>query len=133
MTDVAVIFALAAEQGCFEDRLTGVTTIETAAGKVRTGTLEGRTVSTIGEEKRLNPRFSDRTREQFITIMSNLNLAFPKKMNEAVPANEYCGDFIPQDSVANLVINQDQKEIELTVQKNTEIYNDYFTSNCCIR
>jgi hypothetical protein len=58
--------------------------------------------------------------------MSNLNLAFPKKMNEAVPANEYCGDFIPQDSVANLVINQDQKEIELTVQKNTEIYNDYF-------
>ncbi len=47
MTDVAVIFALAAEQGCFEDRLTGVTTIETAAGKVRTGTLEGRTVSTI--------------------------------------------------------------------------------------
>jgi hypothetical protein len=47
-------------------------------------------------------------------------------MNEAVPANEYCGDFIPQDSVANLVINQDQKEIELTVQKNTEIYNDYF-------
>lgn len=47
MTDVAVIFALAAEQGCFEDRLTGVTTIETAAGKVRTGTLEGRTVATI--------------------------------------------------------------------------------------
>ncbi|MEI6063902.1 MAG: FAD/NAD(P)-binding protein [Pseudanabaena sp. ELA748] len=87
---------------------------------------KGRTVSTIDEEKRLNPRFSDRTREQFITIMSNLNLAFPKKMNEAVPANEYCGDFIPQDSVANLVINQDQREIELTVQKNTEIYNDYF-------
>ena len=87
---------------------------------------KGRTVSTIGEEKRLNPRFSDRTREQFITIMSNLNLAFPKKMNEAVPANEYCGDFIPQDSAVNLTINQDQQEIELTVLKNTEIYNDYF-------
>lgn len=91
---------------------------------------QGRTVSTIGEEKRLNPRFSDRTREQFITIMNNLNLAFPKKMNEAVPANEYCGDFIPQDGVANLgidlAISQDEKEIELTILKNTEIYNDYF-------
>lgn len=91
---------------------------------------KGRTVSTIGEEKRLNPRFSDRTREQFITIMSNLNLAFPKKMNEAIPANEYCGDFISQDHQSNLeshiAINQDQQEIELTVQKNTEIYNDYF-------
>jgi uncharacterized NAD(P)/FAD-binding protein YdhS/glyoxylase-like metal-dependent hydrolase (beta-lactamase superfamily II) len=91
---------------------------------------KGRTVSTIGEEKQLNPRFSDRTREQFITIMNNLNLAFPKKMNEAVPANEYCGDFIPQDGVANLgidlAISQDEKEIELTILKNTEIYNDYF-------
>jgi uncharacterized NAD(P)/FAD-binding protein YdhS/glyoxylase-like metal-dependent hydrolase (beta-lactamase superfamily II) len=87
---------------------------------------QGRTVSTIGEEKRLNPRFSDRTRDQFITIMNNLNLAFPKKMNEAVPANEYCGDFIPQDNLENLAINQDQQEIEMTVQKNTEIYNDYF-------
>lgn len=91
---------------------------------------KGRTVSTIGEEKRLNPRFSERSRSQFITIMNNLNLAFPKKMNEAVPANEYCGDFIPQDDVANLemdlAINQAEKDIELTILKNTEIYNDYF-------
>lgn len=59
---------------------------------------KGRTVSTIGEEKRLNPRFSDRSCSQFITIMNNLKLSYPQKMNATVPANEYCGDFIPQES-----------------------------------
>ncbi|MBL1211487.1 MAG: FAD-dependent oxidoreductase [Geminocystis sp. GBBB08] len=89
---------------------------------------KGRTVSTIGEEKRLNPRFADRTREQFITIMSNLNLSYPKKMDSAVPANEYCGDFISQDSITNNInlAQQDKEKIEETVDKNTEIYNDYF-------
>ncbi|MBH8575404.1 FAD/NAD(P)-binding protein [Nostocaceae cyanobacterium CENA369] len=90
---------------------------------------KGRTVSTIGEEKRLNPRFSDRTRSQFITIMNNLKLSYPQKMNAAVPANEYCGDFIPQeslDSATSPAIDAEQKQIELTVMTNTEIYNDYF-------
>ncbi len=51
----------------------------------------GQTVSTIGEEKRFNPRFVGRTREAFIEFMGNLNLPNPKKMMEAVPANERCG------------------------------------------
>ncbi|MCS6958577.1 MAG: MBL fold metallo-hydrolase [Pseudanabaenaceae cyanobacterium SKYGB_i_bin29] len=51
----------------------------------------GHTVSTIGEEKRYNPRFQGRTREQFIEFMANLNLPDPKKMAEAVPANMQCG------------------------------------------
>jgi len=90
---------------------------------------KGRTVSSIGEEKRLNPRFSDRSRGQFITIMNNLKLSYPQKMNAAVPANEYCGDFIPQESLdpaTSLVTDEEQKQIELTVMTNTEIYNDYF-------
>ena len=52
---------------------------------------KGRTLSTIGEEKRLNPRFAGRTRDEFIGFMKNLNLPNPKKMMEAVPANERCG------------------------------------------
>jgi glyoxylase-like metal-dependent hydrolase (beta-lactamase superfamily II) len=52
---------------------------------------KGHTVSTIGEEKRLNPRFVGRTREEFITFMDSLDLPDPKKMMEAVPANERCG------------------------------------------
>ncbi|MEH2171765.1 FAD/NAD(P)-binding protein [Nostoc sp.] len=98
---------------------------------------KGRTVSTIGEEKRLNPRFSVRgatrneyrSRSQFITIMNNLNLSYPQKMNASVPANEYCGDFIPQESLdpaTSSATDEEQKQIELTVMTNTEIYNDYF-------
>ncbi|MBX2864358.1 MAG: MBL fold metallo-hydrolase [Leptolyngbyaceae cyanobacterium MAG.088] len=52
---------------------------------------KGNTVSTIGEEKRFNLRFAGRTRDEFIVFMNNLNLPNPKKMMEAVPANEHCG------------------------------------------
>nr|WP_279239715.1 MBL fold metallo-hydrolase [Scytonema sp. UIC 10036] len=97
---------------------------------------KGRTVSTIGEEKRLNPRFSVRgatqneyrSRDQFITIMSHLGLSYPKKMNEAVPANEYCGDFMPEASLSNgkSSADADREKVELTLSANTEIYEDYF-------
>lgn len=61
---------------------------------------QGHTVSTIGEEKRWNPRFTQRNatvevlrdRTDFIEFMNNLNLPAPKKMMEAVPANERCGN-----------------------------------------
>ncbi len=51
----------------------------------------GQTVSAIGEEKRWNPRFAGRSRSQFIILMNNLNLPFPKKMSSAVPANQHGG------------------------------------------
>ncbi|ACK65618.1 beta-lactamase domain protein [Rippkaea orientalis PCC 8801] len=51
----------------------------------------GHSVSTIGEEKQHNPRFLGRNRTDFITFMNNLNLPNPKKMMEAVPANQMCG------------------------------------------
>ena len=52
----------------------------------------GHTVSTIGEEKRVDPRFSGRTRDPFIACMDSLDLPNPKKIMEAVPANERCGN-----------------------------------------
>lgn len=52
----------------------------------------GHTVSTIGEEKRWNPRFTGRDRADFIEFMANLNLPDPKKIMEAIPANERCGN-----------------------------------------
>ncbi len=51
---------------------------------------KGQTVSTIGEEKKWNPRFK-KDRSSFIQFMNSLNLPNPKKMMEAVPANEKCG------------------------------------------
>lgn len=51
----------------------------------------GNSVSTIGQEKYFNPRFAGQDRASFIKFMNNLNLPNPKKMMEAVPANEGCG------------------------------------------
>lgn len=48
--------------------------------------------SSIGLEKKLNPRLNlSLTKADFISIMSNLKLAYPKKIKEAVPANLQCG------------------------------------------
>jgi glyoxylase-like metal-dependent hydrolase (beta-lactamase superfamily II) len=51
----------------------------------------GHTVSTIGEEKKFNPRFVGRDQANFTEFMANLNLPNPKKIMEAVPANQQCG------------------------------------------
>jgi len=51
----------------------------------------GHTVSTIGEEKQWNPRFVGRDRKAFIQFMDTLDLPDPKRIMEAVPANEHCG------------------------------------------
>ncbi len=52
---------------------------------------KGRTVSTIGEEMRHNPRLGGTSLEEFSEIMGKLKLAPPKKLAEAVPANQRCG------------------------------------------
>jgi sulfur dioxygenase len=52
----------------------------------------GHTVSTIGEEKQWNARFVGRDRLSFIEFMTHLVLPQPKKIMEAVPANERCGN-----------------------------------------
>jgi sulfur dioxygenase len=57
----------------------------------------GQTSSTVGLEKKFNPRLGEaKTREDFKKIMSELKLANPKKIHEAVPANLACGK--PKDA-----------------------------------
>jgi len=51
---------------------------------------KGMTRSTIGEEKRHNPRLTQ-SRDAFIKTMDELNLPMPKRIKEAVPANLKCG------------------------------------------
>lgn len=51
----------------------------------------GLMMSTIGEEKRHNPRLAGKSREGFIEFMDNRKLAPPKKLDVAVPANRACG------------------------------------------
>lgn len=52
---------------------------------------KGWTASSIGEERRYNPRIADKTRDEYIEIMANLNLPDPKMMDVAIPANLACG------------------------------------------
>jgi len=57
----------------------------------------GRTVSTVREEKLYNPRLGGgKTEDQFVEIMAGLNLAYPRKIDVAVPANRSCG-VLPDD------------------------------------
>jgi len=52
---------------------------------------KGDTVSTIGEEKRYNPRLQVRSVDEYIELMANLKLPNPKMMDVAVPANMRVG------------------------------------------
>ncbi len=53
---------------------------------------DGRTSSTIGEEKRFNPRIGGGAHEEdFVGYMENLGLPHPKQLDIAVPANLRCG------------------------------------------
>ena len=51
---------------------------------------KGHRSSTVGEEKRLNPRLS-KSKPEFVDIMNKLELSYPKKIDVALPANMVCG------------------------------------------
>jgi len=52
----------------------------------------GRLYSTVGHERLHNQRLGGgRSREDFIALMSELKLAYPKKIDVALPANQACG------------------------------------------
>ncbi|MDQ9035647.1 MBL fold metallo-hydrolase [Acinetobacter seifertii] len=53
---------------------------------------KGRLSSTIGNERLNNSRLGqNRSREDFIKLMNNLNLPYPKQIDKALPANQACG------------------------------------------
>jgi glyoxylase-like metal-dependent hydrolase (beta-lactamase superfamily II)/rhodanese-related sulfurtransferase len=53
---------------------------------------KGRTASSVGEERRLNPRLGgDSSLDDFIQTMRDLKLPYPRKIDQALPANLRCG------------------------------------------
>jgi glyoxylase-like metal-dependent hydrolase (beta-lactamase superfamily II)/rhodanese-related sulfurtransferase len=52
---------------------------------------KGDTVSTIGEEKRFNPRLQVKSVDDYVALMAGLKLANPKMMDVAIPANMKVG------------------------------------------
>ena len=59
---------------------------------------KGDMVSTIGEEKRFNPRLNVKSVDEYVDLMNNLKLPNPKMMDIAVPANMHVG--LHQDEIA---------------------------------
>jgi sulfur dioxygenase len=100
-----------------------------------------RWVSSIMQERTSNPRLAGKTREQFIEIMNNLNLPRPRLIDEAVPANRYCGldENERQDAVAlrdatppvrartkteDLVAAAKQQIVEIDVAKSKQLISE---------
>lgn len=53
---------------------------------------QGRRVSSVAQERRRNPRLGGgRTQAEFVALMSELRLAYPKFIDYAVPGNQLCG------------------------------------------
>jgi len=48
----------------------------------------GNTHSTIGQEKKTNPRIAGRTREQYVALMASLNFPMPDKIQEVLQPNQ---------------------------------------------
>jgi glyoxylase-like metal-dependent hydrolase (beta-lactamase superfamily II)/rhodanese-related sulfurtransferase len=101
----------------------------------------GLTSSTIGAEKKHNARLNERiSLDEFKKIMSELKLANPKKIHDAVPANLACGqpkdgrtlhpqvvDGIPEISVEDLLSHMDAakaNKIKLIDVRRPDEYNN---------
>jgi len=81
----------------------------------------GRTASTIGEEKRLNPRVGGQANEaDFAGYMENMQLPHPKQIEQAVPANIKAGqppqDQIPQPPAWAPVVTTYSGNLEISPQ-----------------
>src|SRR5207342_1269939 len=59
---------------------------------------KGETVSTIGEERAFNPRLQVKSIQEYVDLMSSLDLPDPKMMDVAVPANMKIG--LAQNEIA---------------------------------
>lgn len=57
----------------------------------------GRRISSVAQEKAINPRLAGKTLDEFVAIMNNLNLPKPKLIDIAVPANRMCG--VPEPEI----------------------------------
>ena len=57
---------------------------------------QGRRVSSIGQEKARNPRLgAGKSLDEFVALMAQLGLPFPKFIDYAVPGNQQCGTCPP--------------------------------------
>lgn len=76
---------------------------------------KGRTRSTIGDEKRENPRFLGKSRAEYIALMAALGLPFPEKIQESLQVNqsgfEACDVSFPAVSDVRAIVTLSSAEV----------------------
>lgn len=104
-------------------------------------------VSSVGQEKALNPRLAGKSQDEFVSIMNNLNLPKPRLIDIAVPANRYCGSdpekqrqiaetrtertkmTSEETTLATLLTNVKSQIKEITVKQSEELISN---GNLCL-
>src|SRR6266508_3820386 len=83
----------------------------------------GHTHSTIGEEKRTNPRVAGRTRQEYIDLMNNLGLTLPQGIQESLQPNQSAieDESVPFPTLAELnrVRQLTPQEVQLQLRSAT--------------
>lgn len=83
----------------------------------------GHTQSTIGEEKRTNPRVAGRTREAYIELMNNLGLPLPQGIQESLQPNQSAIEdesvHFPTLSELNQVRQLSAQDVQLALRQPT--------------
>ena len=88
----------------------------------------GITSSSVGEEKKYNPRLAQAIGEgDFVGYMTNLGLAHPKLMDVAVPANLRCG--LPEKEDMTKEADTDWAPLAVTFAGIWEIQPDWVAEN----
>jgi glyoxylase-like metal-dependent hydrolase (beta-lactamase superfamily II)/rhodanese-related sulfurtransferase len=92
---------------------------------------KGDTVSTLGEEKKFNPRLQVTSADEYAAIMNNLNLPDPKMMDIAVPGNLNLGiDFARQKTTNGITVEEFQSSMQndqvviIDLREESEILRD---------
>ena len=65
-------------------------TLPPSTGVLPAHDYKGRCFSTVAAERAGNPRLT-KSRHEFVELMANLNLPYPKKIHASLPANLKCG------------------------------------------
>uniref|UniRef100_A0A914V4W4 Persulfide dioxygenase ETHE1, mitochondrial n=1 Tax=Plectus sambesii TaxID=2011161 RepID=A0A914V4W4_9BILA len=66
---------------------------------------KGLTCTSVEEERNFNPRLT-KTEDEFIDLMNNLNLPYPKRIDYAMPANMVCGIYDLMDEKTRKTVEQ---------------------------
>lgn len=85
-------FQQGSPEGLYESVTTKLFTLPETTIVYPAHDYKGISCSSIYEEKNFNPRLgNNKSKEEFVEIMNSLKLNYPKKIQEAVPANLKCG------------------------------------------